>query len=184
MKKDYNKTKKLVIMGLAVVAVCLFVGVCIYLSKMGKPEPVEAEPTETVTETTEISVPEIVVPEATEEQPVTEQIHDTEMQSEPETEADTITPGQDNTSKSEAEAPVEKLEVSNEEALTNPEQEPQYEAEVTQPQTQPEQPQGGSTNEAGQVYVPGFGYIDDPGQAQGGVADSDGDWDKQIGDMN
>ena len=45
MKKDYNKTKKLVIMGLAVVAVCLFVGVCIYLSKMGKPEPVEAEPT-------------------------------------------------------------------------------------------------------------------------------------------
>ena len=37
MKKDYNKTKKLVIMGLAVVAVCLFVGVCIYLSKMGKP---------------------------------------------------------------------------------------------------------------------------------------------------
>ena len=53
MKKDYNKTKKLVIMGLAVVAVCLFVGVCIYLSKMGKPEPVEAEPTETVTETTE-----------------------------------------------------------------------------------------------------------------------------------
>ena len=165
MKKDYNKTKKLVIMGLAVVAVCLFVGVCIYLSKMGKPEPVEAEPTETVTETTE-------------------QIHDTEMQSEPETEADTITPGQDNTSKSEAEAPVEKPEVSNEEALTNPEQEPQYEAEVTQPQTQPEQPQGGSTNEAGQVYVPGFGYIDDPGQAQGGVADSDGDWDKQIGDMN
>lgn len=106
------------------------------------------------------------------------------MQSEPETEADTITPGQDNTSKSEAEAPVEKPEVSNEEALTNPEQEPQYEAEVTQPQTQPEQPQGGSTNEAGQVYVPGFGYIDDPGQAQGGVADSDGDWDKQIGDMN
>ena len=78
MKKDYNKTKKLVIMGLAVVAVCLFVGVCIYLSKMGKPEPVEAEPTETVTETTEISVPEIVVPEATEEQPVTEQIHDTD----------------------------------------------------------------------------------------------------------
>ena len=114
MKKDYNKTKKLVIMGLAVVAVCLFVGVCIYLSKMGK------EPTGTVTETTEISVPEIVVPEATEEQPVTEQIHDTEMQSEPETEADTITPGQDNTSKSEAEAPVEKPEVSNEEALTNP----------------------------------------------------------------
>ena len=57
-------------------------------------------------------------------------------------------------------------------------------AEAAKPEQKPEEPAGGSTNDSGQVYVPGFGYVDQPGTPQGESAGSDGDWNKQIGDMN
>ena len=76
---------------------------------------------------------------------------------------------------------VPKMEVKDKDAVENPEQPPQYE---TQPEQKPEEPAGGSTNDSGQVYVPGFGYVDQPGTPQGESAGSDGDWNKQIGDMN
>ena len=55
---------------------------------------------------------------------------------------------------------------------------------VTEPEQKPEEPAGGSTNDSGQVFVPGYGYVDQPGAPQGESAGSDGDWNKQIGDMN
>lgn len=51
----------------------------------------------------------------------------------------------------------------------NAETPPTYEPEqttVTQPSTEP---QGGSTNEQGQMYVPGFGYINGGGESSGSV---------------
>ena len=86
--------------------------------------------------------------------------------------------------KEDAQPPAETPEVKDEDAIENPEQPPQYESEVTEPEQKPEEPAGGSTNESGQVYVPGFGYVDQPGTPQGESAGSEGDWDKQIGDMN
>ena len=41
MKKEYDKKKKLVILILAVVAVCLAGGLCFYLVKIGTPEEPE-----------------------------------------------------------------------------------------------------------------------------------------------
>lgn len=46
-----------------------------------------------------------------------------------------------------------------------------------------EQPQGGETNSAGAVYVPGFGYIEPSGTVEGENSYTDGDWDKIIGTM-
>ena len=69
-------------------------------------------------------------------------------------------------------------------AAEDPGQPPQYEPEITEPEQKPAEPAGGSTNGNGQVYVPGFGYVDRPGAPQGESAGSDGDWNKQIGDMN
>ncbi len=68
--------------------------------------------------------------------------------------------------------------------MENPEQPPQYEPEETEPEQKPEEPAGGDTNENGQIYVPGFGYMDAPDAPASYPADSDGDWNKQIGDMN
>lgn len=41
----------------------------------------------------------------------------------------------------------------------NKETPPTYKPEQTEGKPQPTEPAGGSTNDAGQVYVPGFGYI-------------------------
>ena len=53
--------------------------------------------------------------------------------------------------------------------------------EHTKPQEN--QPQGGDTNPAGAVYVPGFGYIENSGPNEQGTSHTDGDWNKQIGTM-
>ena len=45
------------------------------------------------------------------------------------------------------------------EADRNKETPPTYKPEQTEVKPQPTEPAGGSTNDAGQVYVPGFGYI-------------------------
>ena len=45
------------------------------------------------------------------------------------------------------------------EADRNKETPPTYKPEQTEEKPQPTEPAGGSTNDAGQVYVPGFGYI-------------------------
>lgn len=52
---------------------------------------------------------------------------------------------------------------------------------VTPPKTD-NQPQGGDKKD-GQIYVPGFGWIDDIGEGQGIVVDGDGDINKQVGIM-
>ena len=41
----------------------------------------------------------------------------------------------------------------------NKETPPTYKPEQTEMKPQPTEPAGGSTNDAGQVYVPGFGYV-------------------------
>ncbi len=45
------------------------------------------------------------------------------------------------------------------EADRNKETPPTYDPGQTEVKPQPTEPAGGSTNDAGQVYVPGFGYI-------------------------
>lgn len=53
------------------------------------------------------------------------------------------------------------------------------------PSTQePSQPSAGDTNNKGQTYVPGFGWVGNSGPNQGGASNSTGDINKQIGKMN
>lgn len=55
------------------------------------------------------------------------------------------------------------------EADRNKETPPTYKPEQTEVKPQPTEPVGGSTNDAGQVYVPGFGYITPSGPNDGGT---------------
>ena len=82
------------------------------------------------------------------------------------------------------------------EQLKNPDQKPNGEkvteqdkpiehSKVEKPSTPPKsdsQPQGGEKKN-GQIYVPGFGWIDDIGEGQGTVVDGEGDINKQVGIM-
>ena len=58
------------------------------------------------------------------------------------------------------------------EADRNMETPPTYKPEQTEGKPQPTEPAGGSTNDAGQVYVPGFGYVDYEGDNVGIKDDS------------
>ena len=53
----------------------------------------------------------------------------------------------------------------------NPDTPPTYKPEQTEVKPQPTEPAGGSTNDAGQVYVPGFGYVTPSGPNDGGTLD-------------
>lgn len=192
MKKEYDKKKKLVIFILAAVAVCLAGGLCFYLVRIGTPKEPEKKPVQQATEQMEVTVPEIDITkesEALEETEVSGQGTEQPESSEPET-VDIHTgseQGGDDSGKpqtrEDAQPPKEKPEIKDTDATENPAQPPQYEQENMEPE-QPEEPAGGTTNDAGQIYVPGFGYIDDPGAPVSESAGSDGDWNKQIGDMN
>lgn len=193
MKKEYEKKKKLVIFILAAVAVCLAGALCFYLIKIGTSKEPEGKSVQQTMEQTDVTVPEIDVPKDTDtldetnaektqssvkttEQTGTADIHAGEEQ-------DGGDEGKPQT-KEDAQPPADQPEIKDTDAEKNPEQPPQYEPEVTESEQKPEEPAGGSTNESGQIYVPGFGYMDAPDAPVSYPADSDGDWNKQIGDMN
>lgn len=198
MKREYDKKKKLMILILAAVAVCLAVGLCFYLVKIGTPKEPEKEPVQQVTEQVEVTVPEIDITresDALGENKADEtesRGQETERPESNESEIVDIYQGSEqggddsgkSQTKEDAQPPAEKPEIRDSDAAGKPEQPPQYEPEVTEPEQKPEEPAGGSTNDSGQIYVPGFGYVDQPGAPQGEPAGSDGDWNKQIGDMN
>lgn len=68
-------------------------------------------------------------------------------------------------------------------SLTDKSKVPSYPASETKPQAQT--PSAGDKNSNGQVYVPGFGWVkDEGGGGQGTTIDSNGDINKQVGNMN
>ena len=208
MNKNYKNKKRVTIVILSVLAVCLFAGLVWYVGTMGKaalplvePEAPETETTVTVPkiDTTETMEPE-KEPESEQEQgrePAAE-TGQTEMQ--PETEE----PSTEETSREEtATVPAETqpvrtdgkpqspkdavppaappAETDGTAAVENPDGDGSCQPEHTKPQEN--QPQGGETNPAGAVYVPGFGYIESSGPNEQGTSHTDGDWNKQIGTM-
>ena len=158
MKEMMNR-RKLITAGLAVLVVCLIIAVY----NLSRPD-VRIEETMALEETTElvmesVTVPEITVAETAIEAETEESTEETEVQT---TKADM----------EKRESPVEEPQ----------EVEPDHE-EGDQPTAKPEEPQGGSTNDQGQVYVPGFGYVETGGGVTEIPAHSDGDWNKQVGTM-
>lgn len=200
MKKKYGNQKKKAISLLAAVAVCLAVGLFVFLNHMGKQEEAGVPVTEEITGNTEPEASEESQPDIAGQESEAESESELAEGTEPE-EPESMEPEEDTKAEETLEAAgqddisgefadteqsgtmPEKPEVADQDAVENPEQPPQYEEEVTNPPT-PQPPTGGDTNGEGKVYVPGFGYVDPPGNVVQEEAGSDGDWDKQIGDMN
>lgn len=201
MNKNYKNKKRVTIVILSVLAVCLFASLVWYVGTMGKatlplvePEAPETETTVTVPkiDTTETMEPE-KEPESEQEQgrePVAE-TGQTEMQ--PETEEPSTeetsreetqpvrTDGKPQSPKDAVPPTAPPAETDGSAAVENPDGDGSCQPEHTKPQEN--QPQGGDTNPAGAVYVPGFGYIESSGPNEQGTSHTDGDWNKQIGTM-
>ncbi len=68
--------------------------------------------------------------------------------------------------------------------VTNPVKPPEYKPEDTTV-SKPSEPKAGEKNEKGQIWFPGFGWVDDKGGgSQGEKVGSDGDINKQVGSMD
>ncbi|WP_028306807.1 DUF6550 family protein [Desulfitibacter alkalitolerans] len=81
------------------------------------------------------------------------------------------------------EPPKEKPESKDD--ITDKNKVPIYEEKEVKPSAQPETPKGDERNNKGQIYIPGFGWVDDKGGGgEGHIVDSEGDINKQIGNMN
>jgi outer membrane biosynthesis protein TonB len=192
MKNEYNKTKRAIIGTLGVAVILLAVGLWWYMDRIDQVAPPD-NPDTTVVEQTEVVVPAIIKPEVKVPEENEPPITPLETAS-PEAEA-TPTPPQ---TPEEAQEPTAKPVVADPEAITNPDSPPEYENEAEaepSPPTAPETPieeqpapapetPGGTVNEEGKIFVPGFGYVDPPGAPVVEYVTSDGDWDKQIGTMN
>ncbi|MBU5445250.1 DUF6550 family protein [Paenibacillus sp. MSJ-34] len=61
---------------------------------------------------------------------------------------------------------------------------PVYDEKETQPAKKESEPKAGDKNSKGQVWFPGFGWVENSGDNHGSVSESDGDWNKQVGEMN
>lgn len=208
MNKNYKNKKRVTIIILSVLAVCLFAGLVWYVGTMGKaelplvePEAMEPETTVTVPEidTTETMEPE-KEPESgpeqgrepaaetgqTETQPETEEPSTEETSGEgtatvPAETQPVRTDGKPQSPKDAVPPTAPPAETDGTAAVENPDGDGSCQPEHTKPQEN--QPQGGDTNPAGAVYVPGFGYIESSGPNEQGTSHTDGDWNKQIGTM-
>lgn len=201
MNKNYKNTKRVTIIILSILAVCLAVGLVWYVGTLGKaelplvePEVPEMETMVTVPEinttgtiepgqepeSEQVTVPE-TEPEETRteiEEPSTEETSGEETATVP---AETRTDGKPQSPKDAVPPTAPPAETESTAALENPDGDGNCQPEHTQPQEN--QPQGGDTNPAGAVYVPGFGYIESSGPNEQGISHTDGDWNKQIGTM-
>lgn len=208
MNKNYKNKKRVTIVILSVLAVCLFAGLVWYVGTMGKAQLPLVEPEAPETETT-VAVPKIDTTETME--PEKERESEQEQGREPAAETgqtgmqpETEEPSTEENSREEtttvpaetqpvrtdgkpqspqdAVPPAElPAEADSSAAVENPDGDGSCQPEHTKPQEN--QPQGGETNPAGAVYVPGFGYIESSGPNEQGTSHTDGDWNKQIGTM-
>lgn len=175
MKNEYNKKKRIAIITLSALAVCLAGGLFWYMGTLGNTQPPVVQ-TESQTEPEQtVTVPEIK-PESTQEPSTTapETTPEPETTSQPETEssspAGTVTGDvqakpSEGKPKSPAEAtpPAEPPKDTDESSVPveNPDAGGQCQPEHT-PEPEPDQPQGGE-KQNGKIYVPGFGWIEDEG---------------------
>lgn len=69
-------------------------------------------------------------------------------------------------------------------SVTDKSKVPTYPAKETKPQQQTQTTQAGEKNSKGQVYFPGFGWVDDGGANKGESVNSTGSVNKQVGTMD
>lgn len=184
MKLSEKAKKRIIIAGLSAVCVILVIAISSQFKKDDSSDAI-IPVTPTVTDAAELDA-DIITPavETSNEQEITVQPIEPTATSAPTKGADSTGTEQSiQTEPVKPKAPTETPAVSDEKAVTNPDKEPEYKPE-DKVKTKPSEPKSGDKNEKGQVYVPGFGWVDNSGANEGTVVDGDGDIDKQVGEMD
>ncbi|OPZ84425.1 MAG: hypothetical protein BWY74_04207 [Firmicutes bacterium ADurb.Bin419] len=192
-KMSPKKQKGLIVAGLLLLCVAIVVGIFSFSGKAKNISevPIATQPTDNAVHMDEIKDTTTPIPI---QRTVTE-VSPTIIESDTEFEATTKSNNIQLTEALEKPEPPEKPETAlstekphekpKDKELTNPDKKPQTTVKPVEPdKPKGKTPQGGETNDKGETYVPGFGWVKDSGANVGEKSDSDGDWNKQIGDMN
>ena len=189
MKNEYNKKKRITIITLSALTVCLAVGLFWYMGTLGNTQPPAAQ-----TESQPEPEPSVTVPEIKPESTTAPSTSTPGTTSEPEKESssaagtvagDVQAKPSEGKPKSPAEAtpPAEPPKGTPESSapVESPDASGQCQPEHT-PQPEPDQPQGGETRSDGAVYVPGFGWVPYEGENSTETAPNAGTG-KPVGEM-
>jgi Na+-transporting methylmalonyl-CoA/oxaloacetate decarboxylase gamma subunit len=178
MKLTDKVKKRLTIAGLGVVCVVL---VILIASRFvpGAPKAVTAEPSSTASDTVSPSIQPLEsskVPEVS-----VQPIDPTAASSQPADTGDSS--GAEQTIQADPVKPSAPTATPTPQGdISDPKTTPTYKPEDTTV-TEPSTPPAGASNDKGQVYVPGFGWVDDSGDNKESIGDSDGDINKPVGEM-
>jgi hypothetical protein len=183
MKNMSNKTKKLLVTGCLAI-VCVVLITAIYSRFQTEPVKDDGIPPSTAVSEEITPIPDIAKPDETTENKdeiVVKPVEPTPSPGETTTQdANEIV--QFNTPEAVKPEPPAKPTPQGDD--TNPAKPPEYKPEDTT-ESKPAEPKAGEKNEKGQIWFPGFGWVDDEG---GGTVvnevGSDGDIDKQVGTMD
>lgn len=179
MKLTDKTKKRLTIAGLGVVCVVLVIAIASRFMPE-TPKDVSTEPSSAVTDAVNPSVPTTEAVQAPEVN--AQPIDPTKASVQP---ADT---GDSTGTEQSIQAEVTKPTEPPKEVLTDPSKTPDGEKvdkdKKPESNTSSSTPKGGDKNEKGQVWVPGFGWVDDSGPNEGTTVDGEGDINKQIGIMD
>jgi hypothetical protein len=181
MKLTEKAKKRLTLAGLGIVCVVLIVAIASQF-KTEVPKEAEVQPSTATSGSVNPSVP--TTTPATTDTPT----------SAPEVSVQPIVPtesaskasdtGDSSGTKQNIQAEVTKPAEPSEEAKTNPSQTPDGQKVTKSDSNTSSTPKSGDKNSKGQVYVPGFGWVDDEGANSGTSVDGKGDINKQVGNMD
>jgi hypothetical protein len=175
MKLTEKAKKRLTLAGLGIVCVVLVIAITSQFTAKA-PQEADVQPSTTATNTATPSVPTPTTAETPTSTPEVSAppITPTESTSQVTDTGDTT--GTDQSIQAEVTKPAE----PSEEAKTNPSQKPDGQ-KVTKPDSStsssptPTTPKSGDKNSKGQVWVPGFGWVDDEGTNSGSKVGSETD---------
>ncbi|EKQ55164.1 MULTISPECIES: DUF6550 family protein [Clostridium] len=177
MKKlNFNVKKNLTVTFLVVLAIALGAGLISYVNKT--PKTKEDKVLSDINKVDEVKVDEIKTEnEEKAKVPVINAADSTEKSSQ-----NNVVSSNTETAPKKPEPPKEKPKTTDD--ITNKNKVPTYPEKAVKPQKE-SSPKGGEKNNKGQVYVPGFGWVNDEGGGgQGTNVTSDGDINKQVGTMD
>lgn len=172
MKKlNFNVKKNLTVTLLVVLAIALGAGLISYVNKT--PKNKEDKVLSDINKVDEIKTQN----EEKAKVPVINAADSTEKSSQ-----NNVVSSNTETAPKKPEPPKEKPKTTDD--ITNKNKVPTYPEKAVKPQKE-SSPKGGEKNNKGQVYVPGFGWVNDEGGGgQGTNVTSDGDINKQVGTMD
>lgn len=164
MNKEYNKKKKITIIALSLVAICLVGGLFYYMGTLDNAEPPVLQTGSQPDTKAEVIVPEIKPESTTSADSITENSGVTEAtDGTPTVTSDVQEKPSANKPKSPSEAtlPTEAPTETDKAPVENPDTSGTCQPEHT-PQSDTNQLQSGDKQD-GKIYVPGFGWIEDEG---------------------